>query len=402
MHIDFTFAGQLVVHFHQKKYQGTMIVNNINSKFDNIRPFYDGEINEALRSILNDPMMHAIMRFAFPDKTVAEWQKQMHGIYTIQDFQAQIVSKILVQVLAESSDGLTTLGFENLDKNTPYLFISNHRDIILDTSLIMFSLYNHNLMLTSSAIGDNLLKHPFLYTLSKINRNFIIRRGLPARELLDSSKLISEYIHHLLIDNKRSVWLAQREGRTKDGNDATHPGILKMLAMAAEKENLVSYFQTLNIVPVTISYEYDPTDSLKIPELLANLNNEKYIKAENEDFNTIMNGLLGQKKRIHIQAGNLMNDDLKNLVEIPNANQQIKALAQMIDQQIIANYRLWSSNYIAYDLLHQTHKYTYCYRTSEKTAFVERMGEKINVKDPQSVERFLSMYANPVVNKEKL
>jgi 1-acyl-sn-glycerol-3-phosphate acyltransferase len=379
-----------------------MIVNKIDSKFDNIRPFYDGEINDALKSVLHDPMMHAIMRFAFPNKTVAEWQKQIENIYTIQDFQAQIVSKILVQVLAKSSDGLTTSGFNNLDKNTPYLFISNHRDIILDTSLIMFSLYNHGTMLTSSAIGDNLLKQPFLYTLSKINRNFIVRRGLPARELLDSSKLVSEYIHHLLLDNKRSVWLAQREGRTKDGNDATHPGILKMLAMTAGKEDLVPYFKTFNIVPVTISYEYDPTDSLKIPELLANLNNEKYVKGDNEDFNTIMNGLLGQKKRIHIHAGNLLNEQLDSLSDIPNVNQQIKALAQMIDHQIIRNYRLWSSNYIAYDLLHHTHKYTYCYRTAEKTAFVERMGEKIDVKDPQSVERFLSMYANPVVNREKL
>jgi hypothetical protein len=191
-------------------------------------------------------------------------------------------------------------------------------------------------------------------------------------------------------------------GRTKDGNDATNPGILKMLAMAGGKEGLVTYFKTLNIVPVTISYEYDPTDSLKIPELLANLNNEKYIKGDNEDFNSIMNGILGQKKRIHIHAGTLLNDELDSFSDITNANQQIKAIAQLIDRQIIGNYRLFPPNYIAFDLLHKTHTYTYCYRTAEKDAFVKRMGEKIDVNDAQSLERFLSMYASPVVNKERL
>jgi 1-acyl-sn-glycerol-3-phosphate acyltransferase len=382
-----------------------MTVNNISadlSKFDAVRPFYDAEINDAIRSIKNDPMMAAIMRFTFPSRVEGEWLKQLDNIYSIQDFQAQIVSKILIQVLAKSSDGLTTSGFETLDKTKPYLFISNHRDIILDTSLIMFSLFNHGVMMTSSAIGDNLLKHPFLYTLSRINRNFLVKRGLPPRELLESSKLMSEYIFHLLNHDKRSVWLAQREGRTKDGNDATNPGILKMLAMAAGKQDLVSYFKTLNIIPVTISYEYDPTDSLKIPELLANLNNEKYVKGENEDFNSIMNGILGQKKRIHIHAGTLLNDELDSLLDINNANQQIKAIAQLIDHQIIGNYRLFPPNYIAFDLLHKTHKYTYCYKTVEKDAFVKRMGEKIDINDAQSVERFLAMYANPVVNKERL
>jgi 1-acyl-sn-glycerol-3-phosphate acyltransferase len=382
-----------------------MTVNNISadlSKFDAVRPFYDAEINDAIRSIKNDPMMAAIMRFAFPSRVEGEWLKQLENIYSIQDFQAQIVAKILIQVLAKSSDGLTTSGFETLDKTKPYLFISNHRDIILDTSLIMFSLFNHGVMMTSSAIGDNLLKHPFLYTLSRINRNFLVKRGLPPRELLESSKLMSEYIFHLLNHDKRSVWLAQREGRTKDGNDATNPGILKMLAMAAGKQDLVSYFKTFHIVPVTISYEYDPTDSLKIPELLANLNNEKYVKGENEDFNSIMNGILGQKKRIHIHAGTLLNDELDSLLDINNANQQIKAIAQLIDHQIIGNYRLFPPNYIAFDLLHKTHKYTYCYKTVEKDAFVKRMGEKIDINDAQSVERFLAMYANPVVNKERL
>ena len=315
-----------------------------------------------------------------------------------------IVYQALQQVLAKSSEGLTSSGFEKLDKNTAYLFISNHRDIILDTSLLNLTLCDYGMMLTASAIGDNLVKKPFLYTLSKINRNFLVQRGLSPRELLQSSKLMSDYIHQLLTVDNRSVWLAQREGRTKDGNDATQPGVLKMLSLAAGKEDLVAFFKKLKIVPISMSYEYDPTDSLKLPELLANMKNEVYVKAENEDFSTLQNGIMGQKKRIHIHAGNILNTELDALAETPNANQQIKAVAQIIDKAIITNYTLWSPNYIAYDLLHKTPhlslgEYAAHYTAEEKEIFTKRLASKVDMQDDESVERFLAMYANPVVNK---
>ncbi len=379
-----------------------MSTDATDKKFDAIRPFYDHEVNQALRSISRDPMLFGIMRFAFPNKSDAEWGQHLTSIDNTHAFQSEIVVTILERVLAESSEGLTTSGFDKLDKQTPYLFISNHRDILLDTSLINLTLFKHNLILTASAIGDNLLKQPFLHTLSKINRNFIVQRGLSPRELLQSSKLMSEYIHQLITQENRSVWLAQREGRTKDGNDATHSGILKMLSMSAGKTDLITYFQELNIVPISISYEYDPTDSLKIPELLANLNNEKYVKDENEDFNSILKGIMGQKKRIHIHAGDVMNEGLNSLKEIPNANQQIKSMAQLIDRQIITNYRLWPTNYVAFDALFKTNKYENQYSLEEKAAFMARLERKIDVKDGQSVEHFLAMYAHPVVNKEAI
>lgn len=372
------------------------------TKFDAIRPFYDHEVNQALQSVSRDPMMYAIMRFAFPSKTDAEWQQHLATIDSTHKFQEEIVATILERVLAESSEGLTTSGFEKLDKQTAYLFVSNHRDILLDTSLINLTLFKQKLILTASAIGDNLLKKPFLYTLSRINRNFIVQRSLSPRELLQSSQLMSQYIHQLITQENRSVWLAQREGRTKDGNDATHSGILKMLSMAGEKGDLIAHFQALNIVPITISYEYDPTDSLKIPELLANLNNEKYVKDENEDFNSILKGIMGQKKRIHIHAGVPINASLDSLKDVANANQQIKAITQLIDNQIIANYKLWPTNYVAYDVLFKIDKYTPQYSLAEKADFMARLERKIEVNDVQAVERFLSMYANPVVNKEAI
>jgi 1-acyl-sn-glycerol-3-phosphate acyltransferase len=373
-------------------------MSNFN-KFENIRPFYDSEVNAALVSILEEPLLKAIMEFAFPEMPNQDWKNQLKNIHTTQDFQAQIVSKILYRLLSLTAEHVTAEGFDTLEKQTAYLFLSNHRDIVLDTSLINLKLFEQDMILTASAIGDNLVRMPFLNKLAKINRNFLVLRGLTPREMLQSSKLLSEYIFTLVTESKRSVWMAQREGRTKDGNDATNPGILKMLAMAAGKENLVTYFKKLNIVPISISYEYDPTDVLKIPELLANRNNEKYVKAEEEDFNSISKGIMGQKKRIHLKMGTPLNATLETLHEMDNANQQIKAIAQMIDNQVIENYKLWSTNYIAADLLCQTTDYIAHYTADEKAFFVERMNKRINMNNPQEIDVFLSMYANPVFRK---
>ena len=374
----------------------------MDQKFDAIRPFYDHEVNDAILSIIHDPMMKPIMRFTFPEKEESVWKQELTQIHSTQEFQAQVVAKSLEQILAKSAEGLTYSGFENLDKQTAYLYISNHRDIILDTSFLNLILHYTGLVMTASAIGDNLLKKPFFYALSKINRNFIVKRGLSPRELLQSSKLLSEYIHELVTAENRSVWIAQREGRTKDGKDATHQGVLKMLSMAAQNENPAQYFKKMKFVPVSISYEYDPTDSLKLPELLANLNNEAYVKEENEDFNTLLNGLIGQKKRIHFHAGNVLDAELDCIVELPNANQQIRAIAQLIDERIIGNYKLWPTNYIAYDSLHKTGVFKSFYTPAEKDVFFKRFESKIDTSDQQTVESFLEMYANPVVNQMKL
>jgi 1-acyl-sn-glycerol-3-phosphate acyltransferase len=372
----------------------------LQNKFDKIRPFHDHEVHEALLSILEDPMLQKIMRFTFPNAPDAEWKTTLKSIHKIEDFKRLFVSKVLYRVLETSSAGLTSTGFDNLDKKAAYLFISNHRDIVLDASLINLTLYEHDIQLTASAIGDNLVRQPFLNTLAKINRNFLVMRGLSPRELLQSSRLMSEYIHMLLTKEHRSVWLAQREGRAKDGNDATHPGVLKMLSIAAEKEDLVSYFKKLNIAPIAISYEYDPTDALKIIELLAKSRNEKYVKGENEDFNSISAGITGAKKGIHISVSNDFNDSLHLLDGVTNANQQIKIITQIIDNHIIKHYKLWASNYVAADLLAQSDVYSDHYSADEKAFFVERMQKRIDTKDEQARSQFLAMYANPVIKKQ--
>jgi 1-acyl-sn-glycerol-3-phosphate acyltransferase len=372
------------------------------SQFDAIRPFYDAEVNEAIQSSINHPMMKALMNFTFPDVEDEVWKEQLRRTHSIRDFQCNFIYKSLQKVLEKTSDGLTTSGFEKLDKNTAYLFISNHRDIILDTSLINASLFDHGQIMTASAIGDNLVKKNFLLTLSKLNRNFVVQRGLPPRELLQSSKLMSEYICRLLRRENRSVWIAQREGRTKDGNDATHQGVLKMLAMGSNEENQMNYFRKIRIVPVSISYEYDPTDALKMPQLLAEAKQEIYKKEKNEDFITLMSGIMGQKKRIHIHVGDILHSELDAIeAEFDNSNKQIQALAQAIDDSILSTYKLWPTNYIAYDLLHNTDKYSHQYTENEKSLFERRLEIRIDENNPVALQGFLAMYANPVVNKLK-
>ncbi len=371
-------------------------------KFDAIRPFYDSEINQAIIKVVNHPMMKALMNFAFPEDSDEHWKEQLTKTHSTRDFQCNFIYQALMQVLNKTSDGMTTSGFDQLEPNTSYLFISNHRDIILDTSLLNACLFDNGLVMTASAIGDNLVQKEFLYTLSKLNRNFLVQRGLSPREMLQSSKLLAEYIGQLLLRENRSVWIAQREGRTKDGNDATHQGVLKMLGMGSDEENLMDYFKKVKIVPVSISYEYDPTDALKIPQLMAEANKEIYIKEKNEDFMTLMSGIMGQKKRIHIHVGKVLNEELEIIkTEFDNTNKQIQALAQVIDDSILQSYKLWPTNYIAYDILHQTETYKDFYTENEKSLFERRLEMRIDENHPIQRTGFLAMYANPVVNKLK-
>lgn len=372
------------------------------SKFDSIRHYYDSEVKEALSSILNHPMFKSLIAFTFPEKSEAELKEVFASINSIDDFQSKFIYHSLQRVLAISSEGITTSGIEKLDADGAYLFISNHRDILLDTSLLNVLLMDHGKKLTASAVGDNLVTKSFILALAKLNRNFLVRRGLSPRELLMSSKLMSEFIYHLLTEEKRSVWIAQREGRTKDGNDATNPGVLKMIGMASDEKDVMDYFKKLKIVPVSISYEYDPTDKLKIPQLLAQLKDEVYIKGKNEDFVNIMSGLLGQKKHIHIHIGDVIDSEIDLIKQqFDSSNKQVQALANLLDKEIISNYKLWPTNYIAYDIVYKTDKFSDKYTENEKQVFLKRLGLRVDKENEPLLQGFLAMYSNPVVNKMK-
>ncbi|HET8754010.1 MAG TPA: 1-acyl-sn-glycerol-3-phosphate acyltransferase [Salinimicrobium sp.] len=374
------------------------------SKFEDIRFYNDVEVQEALQQYLKHPMIKALLQFTFPDLPSAEIEKKALSCHSIRDFQTTIIYDLVQKVLEKSSEGLTHSGFDRLNSEESYLYISTHRDIVLDTSLLNCVLYETNLKMTASAIGDNLVKKPFLLALAKLNRNFLVKRGLGPREMLKSSQNLSEYIRQLLLEEKRSVWMAQREGRTKDGNDRTQQGVLKMLAMAKGEDSIIEYFRKLKIVPVAISYELDPTDILKMPELLAKRQEKVYKKTANEDFNSILKGAIGQKGRIHISAGEAIDSNsLENLKENSAAvNDQLQQLTSLIDRKIHKNYKLWPSNYIAYDLLHGSDKFKDLYTEKEKRQFDRRITKRVDVKNPMAVDSFLLMYANPVINQQSL
>ncbi len=347
-------------------------------------------------------MFMAMLQFTFPEKSKKELFEYVSSCASIKDFQTKVVYKSIQMILERSSEGLTYSGFDKLSSGESYLFISNHRDIILDTSFINVALYDHNLTMTASAIGDNLVKKPFLMALSRLNRSFIIKRDLPPREMLESSKLISNYIRESLQQEKRSIWIAQREGRTKDGNDQTQQGLLKMLALAKGEDEAMDYFKKLKIVPVSISYENDPTDMLKMPELTAKHYDIEYVKSSNEDFNSILKGITGQKKRIHIAAGKVLTSELDAIKDSgEGVNKQLQLLASVIDTEVYRNYKLWPSNYLAYDMINGSTEFKDFYSEKEKRQFKRRIKRRVADKNALELKNFLEMYANPVKNKLK-
>lgn len=367
--------------------------------FEVIKPYSDSEVPQALQALRHHPMVKALLRFAFPKVAAPVIWEQLDGCTSIHDFQTRVIYHAVMNVLKKTSKGYTVSGFEKLSPQTPYLFISNHRDIVLDTSLLNMALFEKKFILTASAIGDNLVQKPFLLELSKLNRNFLIRRNLSPREMLQSSKSVSNYIGHLLFKEERSVWIAQREGRTKDGDDRTHPGVLKMLAMAAAEEQPMEYLKKARLTPVAISYEFDPTDILKMPELIAKHHDRPYKKSANEDFNSILRGISGQKGHIHIAVSQALSHELdiiKNSGE--PLNKQFQMLAEVIDARIHQQYKLWPSNYIAYDMLYKTHAFSNKYTHSQKKQFERRLKKRALPADSIAISSFLSMYANPVVN----
>ncbi len=374
------------------------------TNFEEIRFFHDHEVQPALHKYVNHPMIKALLQFTFPEKSFEEIEQVTASCHSIHDFQAKVIYSSVKKVLEKSSEGLTYSGFEKLKSDESYLFISNHRDIIMDTGLINYALFEQGLVMTASAIGDNLVKKPFLLLLSRLTRNFLVQRGLGPREMLKSSQNLSEYIRYLLLEENRSVWLAQREGRTKDGNDTTQQGVLKMLAMAKGDLSISEYFSKIKIVPVAISYEFDPTDTLKMPEIMAKRMDEEYTKTAHEDFNSILKGALGKKGRIHLEAGKVLKEDWFNnaVKEESSVNEQLKSIASGVDQKIHKNYKLWPSNYIACDLLNNKEEHRSYYTEKEKRQFERRLTRRIDLKNSLEVNSYLLMYANPVINKESL
>ncbi len=373
------------------------------SKFDDIRPYTDEEAKQVFMEISKHPAIFSMMKVMNPYLTKEEVTQYVESLNSIDDFQRKFSYPGLRMVIEKTSEGLTYDGIDELDVNESYLFISSHRDIMLDTSLLSFLMLERGMKIAEAAIGDNLVTKDLINKLAKLNRNFIVKRNAPVREMVINSRHLSEYIQFVLHNKKRSVWIAQREGRAKDGIDVTNPGLLKMLAMASDrKDNLIDYLKKSKIVPLSISYEYDPNDRFKIDELIAKEQNLPYLKERNEDFQQIITGMMGYKKRIHLVAAKPLDKELDQLEGLAG-NKQLKKLAEIIDSKIISNYKLWPSNYIAYDKLNGTSEYKNLYNDFDEKSFLRRIERRAIEHNHDDAERkFLEMYANPVISKNKI
>ncbi|MDT8347429.1 MAG: 1-acyl-sn-glycerol-3-phosphate acyltransferase [Flavobacteriaceae bacterium] len=367
-------------------------------QYEAIRFFKDDEVAEAIAQIQQHPMFKAMLHYSFENEDDAYIDALLQQCHSIADFQQKIIRKTVEKIIDSTSDGVTDSGFEQLDKNQTYLFLSNHRDILLDSSILNLVLMQKGMTPTANAIGDNLLGKQFQLILSKLNRNFIVKRSASPREILHNSIVLSGYIRDLLQHQAQSVWMAQREGRTKDGNDRTQQGVLKMLSMARGTHDILSYFDALKIVPLSISYEFDPTDILKVPEVMAKALEQDYKKTENEDFNSMLRGALGNKKRIHIavEAPIVFSKAVKNPKAPPN--DLLQEIARIIDQKIHQNYKLWPFNYLATDLLNDNKAYADFYSEKEKQLFMRRIQRRVDQDNALAMKSFLEMYARPVIN----
>lgn len=369
-------------------------------KYKSIRPFSDEELKVVLPALACTEYAKQALRYATPDLTDEQITEKITSCRTLDEFIIKVSFPIVSQVLKKTAHTVTRKGFEQIGKDSFHVFVSNHRDIVMDSIILNKFLCEKGLNPVESAIGNNLVPDQMSMTVAKLCKNFLVYRDLPIKELLVSSRLMSEYIHYDLYDKKTSVWIAQREGRSKDGDDRTDPAVIKMMCLS-RKIDLIDYIKSLKIIPVAVSYEWDPNDVLKIPALLAKAKAEKYTKAPDEDYVSIMTGINGYKGDVNMSLGSVLDSQLDNLRTIQNPNDIFRAVASIIDRQIHTIYHLFPTNYVAYDILFGTDKYSSEYSAEKKEAFVERMNKCVGFGDALKKELFLSMYANPVINKYK-
>lgn len=378
------------------------------NEFDDIRPYRDDEVRPTLDRMLKDPeLADAVARLKFPKLhgllgwllkplVRAKLSQQLAGIQDVKGFQ-QVVEQYMAGMMRTRVKALTVSGLDKLDKHTAYLFISNHRDIAMDPAFVNWVLFHNQCNTLRIAIGDNLLTKPFVADLMRLNKSFIVNRSAKApREKLKAAKYLSSYIHHSICNEHSSIWIAQREGRAKDGCDKTNSAVLGMIALNKPKtEALADYIRQLRIVPVSISYELDPCDAAKARELYLQRTEGRYQKEEHEDVKSIAMGIAGNKGNVHLAFGDVLDGDYSDTDELVAA----------LDQQILSNYVLHPTNCFAYELLHgKVPAVTY---GADNTAYdpallgVEKaeFELRINAIPDGQREIALAIYANPVVSK---
>ena len=374
---------------------------------ENIQPYTDEEAVEALRRVSRHPALPVISKYLFPEFPVDSLKKMLLDIKGVEDYQMSIVAKAVSVIIGRSSSGFTYEGVQNL-RDLPgsgkFLAISNHRDIVLDPALMQWMLMLNNIPMTEICVGSNLVSNRIVEALLRSNRMITVIRGISAREMYLSSQILSRFVRGEVVSGRSSVWIAQREGRTKNGLDVTEQGLLKMFDMSGEKD-FRSNFMELNIVPMSISYEYEPCDSRKAREILMKEMDGTYKKRKNEDMHSILTGIRQWKGRIHLNIGKPLTEKEITRASWYEKNDRYQAIRRVLDERIIKGYKLWKTNYMGYDLMTGGSKYAGKYTRDELEKFKEYTEHKIG-KLESRFDRdrlrdiFWHIYGNPVVAKE--
>ena len=376
------------------------------TEFMDIAPFNDEEASAALTRLSNHPNTKWISKRIFPDQPETFLGEILRNIHTVDEFQSIVMTKAIQWVIDHSVKEFTYDGLENL-QSIPgkYLAMSNHRDIILDPAFLQLILLSHGLPDTQICVGDNLLKQKSVELLIRSNRMIKVIRGISARELYLSSQLLSRYIREVITSGTSSVWIAQRQGRTKDGVDTTEQGLLKMFDMSGTKD-FTENFKELNIIPISISYEYEPCDILKAREILIS-RTQKYVKSETEDLESIIQGIMQPKGNVHIQFGKPLTDAEIQEASLCDKNDRYQSIRHAMDCRIIEGYKLWKTNYMAYDIVNGGAKYASEYTPEDMQgfkAYIEVLLTKVEPTLDKNELRdiLLHIYSNPVLSKENL
>lgn len=376
------------------------------TKFDDIRPYNDSEVHPALERIVANPLFSNVAQYLFPGQDENMFRQLLLSCNSKEDFQVKVMSQIVAKILQGTAKELTFSGLEHFKGGKKHLIVSNHRDIVLDSAIIQLILHQHGVETTEIAVGDNLITSSFIEDITRSNKMIKVIRSSNPREVYTTSKVLSEYIRYNVANQKSSVWIAQRNGRTKDGIDVTEQGLLKMFDMSGSGD-FVKDFAELSILPTSISYEFEPCDIQKAVEMYVS-RRQKYVKAEGEDLKSILTGIMQPKGNIHIAFNEPVSLEEIHEASQLDKNEKFKAICTAMDRRIVAEYKLWGNNYIAYDMLNATNEYASMYTAEQKAAFEGYMAAQLaSVKLPdidmvELKEIFLSIYANPVVGKKNL
>ena len=376
------------------------------SEFDAIRPFEPEELPEVMERLIADPQFRMVMGYVFADVPFDALAAKMRQCKDNLSFQYTFPYVFLKQLIAKASTGCD-MDHSSIDLNKRYTFISNHRDIVLDSALLDVLLFDAKCTTTCEiAIGDNLLAAPWIKDLVRVNKSFIVERSAGIREMLASSKRLSEYMHFVIAHKHDNIWIAQREGRAKDSNDRTQEALLKMMAMGGEG-SVADRLRQLHLVPLAISLEYDPCDWLKAREFQLKRDIEGWKKTRQDDVESMRTGIMGYKGQIHYHCAPCIDSFLDTLSADMPKGEVFAAVAQHIDKCIHANYRLYPNNFIALDKLNGNEEHADRYTADDKARFEQYISgqlAKIDIpgKDEQFLmTRILEMYANPAINHLK-